>query len=238
MRFAESDALTMAWRELVDLRSDAAVVVVALGSACGLPLYLGYLAAAQRLIPSHIGAWTLEVTLAQVFVASTTALQGLALEREQGSLVPLLLTPASDLALFLGKVLPSILLSVAQAAVALLLFAGVLAMGNPAMLPRLDPSALLVTVSGTVSAAMMCAGIGVSVGSRLRSSRAIALALTLISLGVVSLESTLGLWTLFDPIGRALALDVAITQPALGLATLFVSATLYQRSKLVKRLWR
>ena len=232
------DTLVIVRRELGDLTGDAALIIVAVGSAVGLPLYLGYLAAAQGLAPGHMPAWALEATLLQVFVASTTALQGLAIEREQGTLAPLIVTPVSDLALFLGKALPSVLLSVGQGAIALGLFLVTLAARDPALLARLDPAAILAVSAGALSAAMMCAGIGISLASRMRSSRAIALGLTLSSLAVIALESTLGLWSMFDPTGRALGPDLAITQPALGLATLAVSAALYRRARIVKGLWR
>jgi len=232
------DTFVIVWRELCDLACDKALVIVVAGSTFGLPLYLGYLAATQHLAASHMPAWGLEVVLLEVFIASTTALQGLAVEREQGTLLPLIASPVSDLALFLGRALPAVLLSAGQSAVALGLFLMMLAVREPAMLSGFKPATVLLVSASALSAAMMCAGLGISLGSRMRSSRAIGLTLTLSSLGVVSLESALGLWGMFDPVGRALASDLTMTQPALGLAALAAGAALYRRAKLVQSLWR
>jgi hypothetical protein len=232
------DTFVIVRRELTDLTGDVALIIVALASAIGLPLYLGYLAAAGHLAAVHIEVWALEVTLVQVFLASTTALQGLAVEREQGTLMPLIMAPVSDAALFLGKALPSVLLSVGQAVIALGLFVIMLAALNHTFLLQLDLSAVSITAATTLSAAMMCAGIGLPLALRLRSSRAIALGLTLSSLAVISLESTLGLWSLLDPAGRALRFDTAVTQPALGLAILALGAAFYRRDRIVTNLWR
>ncbi|GEM_PF-3415593 len=231
------DILIVVKRELSDFSKERAVLAADAFSAVALPLYLGRLAASVHLAPARVSIWVLMIALAQVFIVSTSALQALALEREHRTLAPLLMTPLSERAIFLGKTLPTVAIAVFQGVFSVTLFLCATHFSAHWPVALADWGSIALAIALTVSTAFQCAGWGVVVGSLIRSSRATGLAVTLLSLAFSAFAANLGLWALADPLGREFRLEVILTQPALGLGMFLLAASMYRRTTLLARIW-
>lgn len=146
-------------------------------------------------------------------------------EKQQGNLAPLLATPASNLAIFMGKVLGSVLPTLLYAAIAEIAFALEVIFTTGAATWTLVPASLVISMLALVPAiAVFGAAVASVISSRVSTyNTAVAVA----SLALVPLSGTLlGLaftmpgwaaWARFAAVVLVLAIDAGIV--VLGAAT-------------------
>lgn len=146
-------------------------------------------------------------------------------EKEQGNLAPLLATPASNVAIFAGKVLGAVLPALLYAMVAELVYLGVVALTSGADKLRLLPPALSLAMLACVPAvAVLGAAVASLISSRVRTYNGAqvltSLALLPIMAALFSLAFMMREWgapALLAAVASLLLLDALLI--ALGAAT-------------------
>ncbi|HEY7832756.1 MAG TPA: hypothetical protein VIG30_04220 [Ktedonobacterales bacterium] len=155
-------------------------------------------------------------------------------EKQQGNLAPLLATPASNLALFTGKILGSILPTLLYAAVAVIAFMLEVIFATGAATWTLVPATLILSMLALVpTIAVFGAAVASVISSRVSTYNT---ATTLASLALVPLSGTLlGLafimpnwaaWLRFLAVLAVIAIDVAIV---------IVGASTWRREEVLAR---
>lgn len=140
-------------------------------------------------------------------------------EKEQGNLTPLLASPASNLAIFAGKVLGAIVPALLFMLLAEFTYLTTIAvLTGPATLRRLPPDLALAMFALAPAVALFAAVIASLISSRVRTFNTAqqigGLALLPIWVGLSILSGkmqTWGSWSLFATIAVLLAVDVALT---------------------------
>jgi ABC-type Na+ efflux pump permease subunit len=216
----------IAWRATLEALRDRMTVVVSSAFAIGLPI--AFLLTAVRSAASTVESATglgivLGVFLLIVAIPPTTAAVGVAAgqfagELEQGILAPLLATPASNLAIFGGKVLGSVIPALLFSLVAELAYlAGAAAMLGPAALLHIPTWLGLGMLALVPEVAIFAAGVASLISSRVRTYNS---AQQLASLALLPLWGVLfgfafrlvaaGTWALAAVILALLAVDIGL----------------------------
>jgi ABC-type transport system involved in multi-copper enzyme maturation permease subunit len=218
--------MLIARRAMLEALRDRMTVVVSGAFAIGLPvlfLLTGVRSAAAE-VESETGLGiVLGVFLLIVAVPPTTAAIGVAAgqfagELERGILAPLLATPASNLAIFAGKVLGSVVPALIFSVLAELTYlAGAAAMLGPAALGQIPPWLGLGMLAFVPVVAVFAAGVASLISSRVRTYNS---AQQLANLALLPLWGLLfgfafrlvvaGTWALAAVIVALLAVDVGL----------------------------
>jgi len=236
MRATARHGLIITGWELSQLLHERPIMVLAALFTFALPVYLAAAYSASGASSGYIYLWAMESAFAPIFVASMMMVQAFIADRDRGILPTLLATPISNLALFAGKALPIFVLGLVQGFCGFMVFCLTLWLKRPDLLTAANRSALLLIPLLVVCTTLVVCGIGIIVVSRTRSPRSASLLLTFSSLGVLTCEFLLGLFLMFDRVGRLLVADAVVTQAALGVALLVVAANTYQRERIIARL--
>lgn len=229
-------ALIITGWELGELVRERAMMALAALFTIALPVYLAWMSWSSNVNPDFISFWALESAFAPIFLASMMMVHTFISDRDQGILPTLLATPISNLALFVGKALPIIVLGVVQGCCGSAIFILALWLHRPNLLATADRFALLLVPPVVVCTTLVVCGLGIIVASHVRSPRSASLVLTFCALGVLICEYTLALYLMITPVGRLLAPEAVVAQGALGIALLVVAANTYQRERILAQL--
>jgi ABC-type Na+ efflux pump permease subunit len=171
---------------------------------------------------ASIGSLLLVVGVLPAFSAVGIAAGQFAGEKERGILTPLLASPASNLAIFAGKALGSILPPLGYAAIAEAVYlVGVGVLLGPAPVGRLPPAASVATVLLVPAVTCFAAVVASLISSRVRTFNAAQQLGGLILMpvwgavfGLAAGMQTWGLLALFGVVAGLLLLDAALTVAA------------------------
>jgi ABC-type Na+ efflux pump permease subunit len=217
--------LLIARRGALESLRDRMTLIMSLFFALAFPLFL--LVTALRPLAgsgSHAAEAGMAIYFLIIGLMPTTSAVGIASgqfagEKEQGNLTPLLASPASNVAIYGGKVLGSIIPGVLFSIVAECVYVGGLAVMLGVDTVRLLPAALSYTMLALVPiVALFAATIASLISSRVRTfntaqqvSGLVLLPLWAIVFGVAVKLQTWGVWSLVALVVVLLIVDVTLT---------------------------
>jgi ABC-2 type transport system permease protein len=229
--------MTVTWliarRAALEALQDRLSLLVGLFFALVVPLGLLVLVVLPSSVPggpgpelaARLASNLLVVGILPAFSAVGVAAGQFAGEKERGLLTPLLATPASNGAIFAGKVLGAVIPSLAYAALADATYlVGASLLLGPANVGLLSPGATVATVLLVPAVTCFAAVMASLISSRVRTFNAAqqlgGLVLTPVWAAVLALATWLHVWgspALFGVVGALFVLDVALA--ALAAAT-------------------
>jgi ABC-2 type transport system permease protein len=155
-------------------------------------------------------------------------------EKERGCLTPMLASPASNIAIFGGKVLGAVLPAVLYSALAEVAFLVELSVSTGTGTLRLIPLPIALSMLALVpGVAVLCAGVAALISSRVRTynaaSQITSLALLPVMAGIVVLSIAVQAW---EPLGPVV---VVLAFVAADVVLIVLSATTWRREEVLAR---